>query len=88
MHLPEPLIVDPHSVPRLRWGVIGPGAIAETWVGAVQKHTQQQVTAVASRTAGRAREFAHTYSLDHVSADYDVLVSSDDCDALYFASYP
>ena len=88
MHLPEPLILDPHSVPRLRWGVMGPGAIAETWVGAVQKHTQQQVTCVASRTAGRAREFAHTYSLDHVSADYDELVSRDDIDALYIASYP
>ena len=88
MRLPEPIILDPQSVPRLRWGVMGPGAIAETWVGSVQKHTSQQVIAVASRTPGRAEEFAKQFGLEQVSANYDELVGRDDLDALYIASYP
>ncbi len=88
MQLPAPAIVDPHAVPVLRWGVIGPGAIAETWVGAVQKHTGQHVAAVASRTPGRASDFATKFSLDHVCDDYDQLVERDDIDAIYIASYP
>lgn len=88
MRLPEPVILDPQSVPHLRWGVMGPGAIAETWVGSVQKHTSQQVIAVASRTPGRAEEFAKQFGLEQVCATYDELVSRDDIDALYIASYP
>jgi len=88
MRLPQPQIIDPSRVPSLRWGVIGPGAIAETFVGALQAHTHQRVTAVASRTPGRAAEFAQKFSLEHVSAHYEELVGRDDIDALYIASYP
>ena len=88
MHLPKPQIIDPSSVPSLRWGVIGPGAIAESWVATVMENTQQRVSAVASRTPGRAQEFANKFSLEHVSANYEELVSRDDLDAVYIASYP
>jgi len=67
---------------------MGPGAIAETWVGSVQKHTSQQVIAVASRTPGRAEDFAKQFGLEQVCATYDELVRRDDLDALYIASYP
>jgi len=88
MKLPSPTILDPNSVPVLSWGIIGPGAIAEVFVGSVQKHTAQKVVAVASRTPGRAASFATLFSIPHVAHDYDELVARADVDAIYVASYP
>ncbi|MFM1992980.1 MAG: hypothetical protein RL600_808, partial [Actinomycetota bacterium] len=48
--IPQPRIIDPASVPSLRWGVMGAADIAQAFVGGVQKHTKQQIVAVASRT--------------------------------------
>lgn len=84
--LPAPRIIDPSSVPALRWGVIGPGAIAEMFVGTIHKHTIQRVHAVASRTPGRAQEFAAKFGIPQVFDSYDQLVTAD-IDAVYIASY-
>jgi predicted dehydrogenase len=88
MTLPAPIIIDPHSVTSLRWGVIGPGDIADTWVGSVQKHTAQRVHAVASRTPGKAEAFAAKFGIAHVEASYGALVAREDIDAIYISSYP
>ena len=88
MLLPSPQIIDPNGVPSLRWGVIGPGEIAKTWVGSVKAHTAQQVVAVASRTPGRAEEFASEFGIPTVVETYEDLVMRDDIDAVYIASYP
>lgn len=88
MHLPKPQIIDPSSVPSLRWGVIGPGAVAKSWVATVLENTEQSVCAVASTTPGRAQEFADKFSLEHVSASNEELVSREDLDAVDIASCP
>ena len=88
MLLPSPQIIDPNGVPSLRWGVIGPGEIAKTWVGSVKAHTAQHVVAVASRTPGRAEEFASEFGIPTVVETYEDLVMRDDIDAVYIASYP
>jgi predicted dehydrogenase len=87
MLIPEPEIVDPASVPALRWGVIGPGGIAEVFVDACQKHTKQHFQAVASRTSGRADEFAAKFSIPQTHTDYESLVSTENIDAVYIASW-
>ncbi len=88
MTLPAPIIIDPHSVTSLRWGVIGPGDIADTWVGSVQKHTAQRVHAIASRTPGKAEAFAARFDIAHVEDSYEALVAREDIDAIYISSYP
>ena len=87
MNIPAPEIIDPASVPSLKWGVIGPGGIANTFVAAVNKHTKQQIAAVASKTAGRADKFASDHNIARVHASYEDLVADDSLDAIYIASW-
>lgn len=87
MTLPLPVIIDPQSYPSLRWGIIGPGGIAEVFVGSSQKHTSQIFSAVASRTAGRAEDFAKKFSIPKVHQNYEDLVADPDLDAVYIASW-
>ena len=84
--LPAPRIVDPNSVPKLRWGVIGPGAIAETFVDATHKYTQQRITAVASRTPGKGDAFARQRGIETVYTDYEHLVGDPNIDVIYVAT--
>ena len=88
MKIPQPVIIDPQSVPILRWGVIGPGDIAGTFVSSVMAHTAQKIAAVASRTPGKAEEFATIHGIESGSASYQELVDRDDLDAIYIATYP
>lgn len=86
MSIPAPQIIAPSSVPSLRWGVLAPGSIAGAWVSSVQKHTTQQVVAVASRTPGRAAEFAEAHSISKVYQTYEELLADETIDAVYVAS--
>jgi predicted dehydrogenase len=88
MKLPAPKIIDPASVPVLRWGIIGPGNIAETFVDSSQKHTKQEFHAVGSRTPGRAQAFAEKFKIPKTYDNYQDLVADPDLDAIYIASYP
>ena len=88
MRIPAPTILDPSSVPALRWGVMGPGEIASTFVSSVVANTAQKVAAVASRTPGKAEAFAPAHGIGSVSSSYQELVERDDLDAIYIASYP
>ena len=87
MNLPNPETLDPNSVKVLKWGVIGPGSIAETFVGSVQKHTPQNFYAVASRTPGRAAEFAKQFNIPTVHENYEALVGDPEVEAVYIASH-
>ena len=46
------------DAPVLRWGILGPGWIAEQFVESLQAHTRQDVVAVGSRSLDRAQAFA------------------------------
>lgn len=87
MALPEPRMLDPQSVPALRWGIIGPGAIADTFVGAIHAHTAQRAVATASRTPGQAERFATAHGLDTVHESYEALVDDPNVDVLYVATH-
>ncbi|RKS72433.1 putative dehydrogenase [Motilibacter peucedani] len=73
------------DAPALRWGVAGPGGIAADFVSTVQRHTDQQVAAVASRSAARAQEFGARFDVPATYDSYDALVDSD-VDVVYVAS--
>jgi predicted dehydrogenase len=78
---------DPNQVPSLRWGVLGPGNIAQTFIGSVQKHTSQKFLAVASKTAGRASETAARFGIPNAFESYEELLAMPEIDAVYIATY-
>ena len=85
--LPAPRIIDPTSVTSYRWGVIGAAGIAHAFVPGVQKFTSQKVVAVASRTPGKAEEFASQYGLE-AHDNYEDLLAREDIDVVYVATLP
>ena len=86
--LPAPRVVDPTSVPSLRWGIIGPGWIADAFTTTVLANTNQRIVAAASRTPARAEAFASKFSIAAHMSSYEELVARDDVDAVYIANQP
>ncbi|MGS0684727.1 Gfo/Idh/MocA family protein [Nakamurella sp. GG22] len=84
--LPVPRTSDSMLAPVLRWGVLGPGWIAERFVRSVQRHTRQQVTAVASRDLDRASAFAATHGIGQANGSYEQLVNDPAIDVVYIAT--
>src|SRR4051794_18428917 len=72
--------------PALRWGVIGPGWIAERFVQAVQERTRQSVVAVASRSAERSAAFAARFGIPRALGSYEALVADPEIDVVYVAT--
>lgn len=88
MTLPAPRMIDPTSVRPLRWGVLGPGWIADAFASTVLTNSNQRIQAVASETPGRAEAFAAKFDIPFVHSSYEDLVNRDDVDAVYIANQP
>jgi predicted dehydrogenase len=84
--LPLPRTPDPREAPALRWGVLGPGWIAQRFVESLQAHTTQEVVAVASRDRRRALTFAAEWSLPKAHDSYEALFDDPDVDIVYIAT--
>lgn len=86
--LPSPRLIPSFSVTPLRWGIIGPGQIAEVFADAVHKHTNQRIVAIASGTPGRAEAFAGPRGIEIVLDSYQALVENPEVDVVYVATHP
>ena len=86
--IPKPEIIDPESVPSLRWGILGAGDIAEVFADTVAKNTKQQIVAVASKTPGKGEAFAKRFQIPKNYSSYEDLVSDNEVDAVYVATLP
>lgn len=84
--LPRPRTPDPHDAPALRWGILGPGWIAQRFVESLQANTRQQVVAVGSRSQDRASDFAARWSLPKAHRSYEALFDDPDVDVVYIAT--
>lgn len=84
--LPAPTDPDPRTAPWLRWGILGPGAIAADFTAALLRHTRQEVVAVGSRSASRAAAFAEHFAIARAHGSYDDLLADDTVDAVYIAT--
>ncbi|MFF1632475.1 Gfo/Idh/MocA family protein [Leifsonia sp. NPDC058248] len=84
---PEPDRFEPEAVASLRWGIVGPGGIAESFASALRSDTRQRITAVASRERGRAEAFAAAHGIP-AAHDLGELLSRDDVDVVYIATPP
>lgn len=83
--LPGPRLVDPASVPRLRWGVIGTGIGARV-VASAHAHTPQRFVAWTARDAARTQAVARAHGVERCHADVRALVEDPDVDAVYVAT--
>lgn len=70
----------------IRWGFIGLGRIAANVAADWENQRGGELLAVASRTAGRAEEFAATYGAQRAYGSYAELLADPDVDAVYVAT--
>jgi predicted dehydrogenase len=73
-------------VSEIRWGIAGPGRIAENVVGDFPLVEGARLVAVGSRSAGRAADFARRHGLERAHGSYADLVADPDVDVLYIAT--
>jgi len=78
-------VPDPMEAPAIRWGILGPGAIAHRFAQEVPAYTRSRIVAVGSRDSGRAAAFASECLTPEVRAygSYEDLVADPDVDAIY-----
>ncbi|GAA4676975.1 Gfo/Idh/MocA family protein [Frondihabitans cladoniiphilus] len=74
----------------IRWGILGAGGIASTFVadllGAREQGADFTVSAVGSRRAETSRAFADRFGIEHAHASYEALVSDPTVDVVYIAT--
>ena len=71
---------------EIRWGIVGPGIIANKFAKAIKNVPGARLLAVASRSAEKGRAFAEKYNVPNVFASYEEMVDSDLVDAVYIAT--
>lgn len=71
---------------NVKWGLIGPGRIAQRFAGALSCDFVGTLHAVASRDRTRAQAFADQYGAAKVYEDYQALVLDIEIDAIYIAT--
>ncbi len=71
---------------EIRWGVVGPGRIAESVMGDFQHVPGARPVAVASRSAERAQAFAQRHGLARAHGSYAEILADPDVDVLYVAT--
>lgn len=79
------IVFFPVTTTRVRWGILGAGSIAKTFVGDLQAQGLE-VGAVGARDAARAAEFAAEFSLPASYGSYEELVDASDIDVIYIAT--
>ncbi|HTE11406.1 MAG TPA: Gfo/Idh/MocA family oxidoreductase, partial [Chitinophagaceae bacterium] len=69
-----------------KWGIIGPGKIAQKFAAALALVPNATLHAVASRDIEKARQFAGTYKAPVFYDNYEALADNDETDAVYIAT--
>jgi predicted dehydrogenase len=68
---------------RLRWGLLSTARINRAVIPAIRGSSRSELTAVASRTLDRARDYAREWSIPRALGSYDALVADPDVDVIY-----
>ncbi|MGY1634946.1 Gfo/Idh/MocA family protein [Geodermatophilus sp. SYSU D01186] len=71
---------------EIRWGIVGPGRIAESVMGDFAHVPGARPVAVASRSADRAAAFAQRHGLERAHGSYADVLTDPDVDVLYVAT--
>ena len=70
----------------IRWGIAGPGVIANKFALALKNVDGAELVAVASKTDKKARDFANKYDIPMVFSSYEEMAASQDIDAVYIST--
>lgn len=70
----------------IKWGIIGPGIIANEFAFDFQFVKNAKLEAVASSSSERAEAFAHKFSIPKVYTSYDDLYNDPEIDIIYIAT--
>jgi predicted dehydrogenase len=70
----------------LRWGIVGTGGIAHTFVSDLRLTESGVVSAVGSRSRGSAERFADEFGIERLHASYESLVADPGVDVVYVAT--
>ncbi|WP_203137075.1 Gfo/Idh/MocA family protein [Microbacterium sp. JZ31] len=70
----------------IRWGILAPGSIADSFAADLAVTPGAELVAVASRDAERSAAFAARHGAARSYASYDELLAADDIDVVYIAS--
>lgn len=70
----------------VRWGVVGPGRIADKVVGDAPHVPGAEFVAVASRSAERGEAFAAKHGIGRVHDSYRAIIADPDVDVIYIAT--
>jgi predicted dehydrogenase/aryl-alcohol dehydrogenase-like predicted oxidoreductase len=73
---------------QIRWGIIGPGAIAHNFADGLKEAPSGRLTAIASRDTDRRRLFGDAYEISERKryAEYPLICADPDIDAIYIAT--
>ncbi len=71
---------------EIRWGIMGCGGIAHRFAAGVAAADGSILAAVASRTPGKASQFAAKYQVATFFGSYEELAARSDIDAIYVAT--
>lgn len=81
--LPVSRVPGSGDAPVLRWGIMGPGWIAERFTESIQAHTGQVIAAVGSRSLSRSKAFADAFDVPAAYGSYEELAAAPDIDIVY-----
>ena len=70
---------------KIKWGIMGPGHIAETFAGSLPSSKTGELFAVGSRALERAEAFGDEYNIPRRYGSYEDLLADDEVDAVYIA---
>ena len=70
----------------MKIGILGCGAMAETFAGTLRQMEEVECRAAASRTLGRAQEFAQKYGFEKAYGSYEELADDPNVDLIYVAT--
>lgn len=70
----------------VKWGIIGPGAIANAFAKEVKNSQGGKVIAVFGRNEERAKNFSEKYNIEKYYSDVNKFLSDDNIDAVYIAT--
>ncbi|ANY06985.1 Gfo/Idh/MocA family protein [Pseudonocardia sp. HH130630-07] len=71
---------------RVRWGIVGPGRIADAVAPDFAHVPGAELVAVASRSTERGEAFARRHGIDRVHTGYRAILDDDGVDVLYIAT--
>lgn len=70
----------------IRWGILGTGYIARRFASDLKLVEGAELTAIGSRTAESAQQFANEYNVPNHFGSYEELAKCDDVDVVYVAT--